>query len=186
MLSNMSTRCKCRWETIWDPASDTHAVLGWSTAQRTVVLAFRCGHACASGCCKHEDCPLPNTPPCSLRPSPPCTCLFAAPLVSLYFTSMVNGHPPRRGTASLLNVLTDAKAWKVKHQAPWRQRGRTIMVHAGKLTCIWWQVKAQRGAPRRRFVGSLCGVATSWHAHHAAMPPTAPDHLQPQASTLPG
>ncbi|PRW44314.1 alpha beta-hydrolase isoform B [Chlorella sorokiniana] len=64
------------WEEIWDPASDTHAVLGWSAAQRTAVLAFR-------------------------------------------------------GTASLQNVLTDAKAWKVQHQAPWRPRGRTIMVHAG-------------------------------------------------------
>ena len=32
-----------RWEQVWDPESDTHCVLGWNTATRHTVIAFRGG-----------------------------------------------------------------------------------------------------------------------------------------------
>lgn len=38
---------------------------------------------------------------------------------------------PRRGTASVQNLLTDAKAWGVPHLGAQQRGHRNVMVHAG-------------------------------------------------------
>lgn len=123
-------------ETIWDELTDTHCVIGWSSSR--LVLAFRCrgqgllgggGHRRDSvGCC--------TTPH---RNSPwPCHSVLPANTITAACHCFLC-----RGTASLQNVMTDMKAWRVAVQPSRRRRGRLVTAHAGFLKACAWLLQLQ-------------------------------------------
>ena len=95
-----------------------------------------------------------------------------------------------RGTASLQNVMTDMKAWRVAVQPRRRRHGRVVTAHAGFLkACAWPQLNPATAAWRstaQLYACSRCTVLQGCSAAQHVRPPRAANTTTARCVALAG